>query len=105
MEKRLFNEFLKSVRQGGQILRGERKPSRVTRVDAAPSVQAIRSKLELSQAEFAAMLGVPKRTIQNWEQGIRKPQGPAKALLTVAAKRPDAVLDALHPHIPKAKAG
>jgi len=42
------------------------------------------------------MLGVSSRTLQNWEQGRREPEGPAKALLTIAEKNPRAVLEALH---------
>jgi len=50
----------------------------------------------MSQTEFAAMIGVSARTLQNWEQGRRNPDGPAKALLKVAVKNPQAVLEALH---------
>jgi putative transcriptional regulator len=53
-------------------------------------------KLNVSQNEFALMIGVSVRTLQNWEQGRRKPEGPAKALLKVASKNPSAVLDAIH---------
>ena len=49
----------------------------------------------MSQAEFAAMIGVSTRTLQNWEQGRRTPEGPARALLRVAAKNPQALLEAL----------
>ena len=42
------------------------------------------------------MIGVSARTLQNWEQGRREPEGPAKALLRVVERQPRAVLDALH---------
>jgi putative transcriptional regulator len=42
------------------------------------------------------MIGVSKGTLQNWEQGRREPDGPARALLHIADKNPKAVLDALH---------
>jgi putative transcriptional regulator len=42
------------------------------------------------------MIGVSVRTLQNWEQGRRQPEGPAKALLRIASKNPSAVLEALH---------
>ena len=56
----------------------------------------IRKALSVSRSEFAMMIGVSVRTLQNWEQGRRKPEGPAKALLRVASKNPKAVLEALH---------
>lgn len=54
-----------------------------------------RQRLGLSQSQFAALLGVSARTLQDWEQGRREPSGAAKALLRVAAIRPDAVHEAL----------
>jgi putative transcriptional regulator len=56
----------------------------------------VREKLNVSQNEFALMIGVSVRTLQNWEQGRRKPEGPAKALLRIASRDPNAVLAALH---------
>lgn len=53
----------------------------------------IRSRLQLSQAAFAGLMGVNVRTIQDWEQGRRKPSGPAEALLRIADQRPDVFLD------------
>jgi putative transcriptional regulator len=50
-----------------------------------------RLKLGLLQADFAAMLGVSVRTLQDWEQGRRKPSGAAKALLKVTAAAPEMV--------------
>ena len=57
------------------------------------SVAAIREEYGLSQAKFAALLGISVRTLQNWEQGRRRPQGPARVLLRVVSKHPKAVLD------------
>ena len=51
--------------------------------------QRIRAKLQLSQAAFAGLMGVSLRTVQDWEQGRRKPSGPALALLRIAEQRPD----------------
>ena len=51
--------------------------------------QIIRAKLKLSQSAFAGLMGVSLRTIQDWEQGRRKPSGPAVALLRIAEQKPD----------------
>jgi len=58
-------------------------------------VREIRYKLGQSQADFAAMIGVTVATVQGWEEGKRLPDGPALALLTVAAKNPRIVAKAL----------
>jgi putative transcriptional regulator len=94
MKKPAFEELVKSVRQAGAIRRGKLRSARVT-VRAAEDVRAIRRKLAKSQAEFASMIGVSIGTLQNWEQGRRRPEGPARALLRVAAKNPEAVAEAL----------
>ena len=92
MNDELFNELVASVREGGAILRNEMDASRTFVVDE-PDVAAIREEYGLSQTKFAALLGISVRTLQNWEQGRRHPQGPAKVLLRVASKHPEAVLD------------
>jgi putative transcriptional regulator len=95
MKDEAFKELCEAVREGGRILRGEQKPSRRFSVDDS-FVRRARQSLRLSQAEFAAMLNVPTATLRNWEQGRCVPDGPARALLVVAARRPDAVYEALH---------
>lgn len=67
----------------------------VVKAAAAPVVRDLRLRAKLTQAEFAARLGVPLETIRNWEQGKRSPRGPARALLTVIAREPDMVFAAL----------
>lgn len=94
MRDDLFNELLESVRQGGAILRGELPPSRTFYFDDE-DVKKLRQRMKLSQPRFAAMLGISLGTLRNWEQGRRKPEGPARALLRVASVHPEAVLDAL----------
>src|ERR1044071_687799 len=92
-----FDLLVTSVRQAGRIKRGEVKPAR--KVEVRPEdVKAIRSKLDKSQSEFALMIGVSVATLQNWEQGRRQPEGPARALLKIAAVNPSAVAAALDPH-------
>lgn len=53
----------------------------------------IRKKLKLSQSAFASLMGVSPRTIQDWEQGRRKPQGPAKSLLRIAEQHPEIFIE------------
>jgi putative transcriptional regulator len=89
-----FEKLLTSVRQAGRIRRGEAAPSRMSHFEPA-DVKAIRTRLKKSQAEFALMIGVSVSTLQNWEQGRRQPEGPARALLRVAARNPEAVAEAL----------
>jgi putative transcriptional regulator len=92
MKEDLFQELLESVREGGAILRGEAAASREFTA-REPDVAAIREKYGLSQGKFAALLGISVRTLQNWEQGHRRPRGPARVLLHVAAQHPEALLD------------
>ena len=94
MRKELFDDLLESVREAGAIMRGEMAPSRVFEYTPL-DIKAIRGKLNKSQREFALIIGVSTSTLQNWEQGRRTPQGPARALLKVAEKNPQAVADAL----------
>jgi putative transcriptional regulator len=95
VKDKAFQELVTSVRQAGRIRRGTLKPARVTSFRPT-DVKAVRAKLGASQAEFAMMIGVSVATLRNWEQGRRTPDGPALALLRVAAKNPKAVIDALH---------
>jgi len=66
------------------------KAGRVHRIPLSEITQA-RAKSGLSQSQFAKVLGVSMRTLQEWEQGRRKPSGAARALLSIAAKRPDVI--------------
>ena len=95
MNENDFELLCESIRQAGEIRRGVRKPSR-TFVIEDPDPKAIRERLGLSQSRFASIIGVSVRTLQNWEQGCREPEGPAKALLRVVDREPQAVLHALH---------
>ncbi len=95
MNDELFEELKESIKQGGKILKGKSKPTRKFDFDN-PDPKMIRKKLGLSQSKFATLLGISTSTLQNWEQGRRKPEGPAKVLLNVAAKFPDAVLNTVY---------
>jgi putative transcriptional regulator len=94
MKARKTSKLLESVQQADEILRGARAPSREFHVDAA-AVKAIRARLDISQARFAALIAVDIGTLRNWEQGRREPTGPARALLRAISKNPQAVLSAL----------
>ncbi len=94
MNNELFSELVKSVKQAGDIRKGKSKPSRHA-VISEPDVTAIREKYEMTQQEFSSLLGISVGTLRNWEQGRRKPQGPAKVLLKIAEKRPKAILESL----------
>jgi putative transcriptional regulator len=90
MNDELFAELFESVREGGAILRSQKEPARRFEVKA-PDVKKIREQYQLSQSEFAALLGVSIKTLQNWEQGRRSPHGAARVLLHVAARHPTVV--------------
>jgi len=89
-----FKKLVTSVKQAGKIRRGQLRPGRVT-IFKPTDVRAIREQFEVTQAEFAMMIGVSVATLRNWEQGRRMPDGPARALLKVAAVDPKAVALAL----------
>jgi putative transcriptional regulator len=84
-KRNIGREILEGIRE---IKRGEQG-----RVTTVPSVSSVREKTGLSQAEFARLLGVSVRTLQEWEQGRRAPSGAARTLLMIAAKNPRAFLD------------
>lgn len=94
MKDEAFKKLLESVHQAGQIRRKQMKASRVIEYQAA-DIKAIRNGLGKSQSEFAMMIGVSKDTLQNWEQGRRRPVGPARALLKIAEENPKAIVEAL----------
>ena len=96
MKDELFEELVASVREGGAILRNEAAPSRQFVMDGL-DIKRIRTNYKLSQGEFAMLLGISVATLRNWEQGRRTPDGPARILLQVAAKHPDAVWDVVQP--------
>jgi putative transcriptional regulator len=102
MNEKDFELLVESIKQAGEIKRGERQPSRIFRFSPL-DVKEIRRKLQQSQREFAQMIGVSLATLQNWEQGRRKPEGPARALLRVAMQNPQAVKEALAVEVDAAK--
>lgn len=95
MKKQMFEELLGSVREAGAILRGQQNPSRRT-VTRSSSVRVIRERTRLSQSEFAGLIGVSVKTLQNWEQDRRRPTGPANALLRIIEHDPVLAVKAIH---------
>lgn len=80
---------------GREILSGlrELKRGELGRVVNVPDIGEVRAKTGLSQAQFATLLGVSVRTLQDWEQGRRAPSGAARTLIMVANRNPRALLD------------
>jgi len=85
----LGRKLLQSVREMKAKKRG-----RVTTVELSEVAEA-RHKSGLSQAQFAEVLGISKRTLQEWEQGRRSPSGAAQALIRIAKRHPEVVREAL----------
>ena len=95
MDKQHFDQLVKGVREmkrhvAGKVVRGAKSTELST-----PSVRSIREAAQISQSQFAKLIGVNLRTLQNWEQERTKPTGPARALLKIVASDPTA-LEALH---------
>ena len=89
-------EIIASLKEAIAWAGGADVPVRVTTVQVPTTdVRAVRRKLGLSQSEFAAKFGFQSATLKNWEQGRTRPDGPARVLLAVIARHPEAVEDAL----------
>lgn len=95
MNDEMFNELLESVKEMDQIAKGKKQASRRFSIKE-PEVKEIREKTGLSQTHFARLIGVSKRTLENWEQGRRHPTGPARALLKIVESDPKGAMQALH---------
>ena len=88
MDKQLFDDIVASLNEAVAITKGETAPSRVFTYEM-PNVKEIRAKTGLSQSEFAKKLHISFKTLQNWEQGRRKPTGPAITLMRLLDKDPN----------------
>ena len=96
MNKRDFDQLVKGIREMKQHLAGKSvRGARTTSIDE-PDVRAIRKAAHISQSQFARLVGVNLRTLQNWEQGRTRPTGPARALLKIVASNPKSAIEALH---------
>jgi putative transcriptional regulator len=96
MDKQHFDQLVKGVREMkrhviGKVVRGTR-----TTVVTQPDIRAIREAAKISQLQFAKLIGVSVRTLQNWEQQRTRPAGPARALIKIVASNPKAAIATLH---------
>jgi len=92
VKREIGQEILAGVREIKAYKAGEKNLRTHTLKEPAPP-QVIRARLKLSQAAFAGLMGVSLRTIQDWEQGRRKPSGPAEALLRIAEQKPEVFME------------
>lgn len=95
MEQALFDDLVQSLKEAKAIARGEMPASRRMTV-ASQDVKLVREQIGLSQSEFASLMRVSVKTLQNWEQHRRNPTGPAAALLKIVSTAPELALKTLH---------
>ncbi|PHS39838.1 MAG: transcriptional regulator [Sulfurovum sp.] len=91
MDDASFNKLLESTKEAKEILAKKTSPSRTFYIEE-PNAKKIRSKFHLTQNEFAKMLNISVATLRNWEQGRRRPEGPARVLLNVANRNPEVLM-------------
>lgn len=96
MDKRHFDQLVKGVREMKRHMAGKSVRGARTTSVAEPDVRAIRKAADISQSQFARLIGVNLRTLQNWEQRRTRPTGPARALLKIVASNPKSAIEALH---------
>jgi putative transcriptional regulator len=95
--KNIGDELVEAMREVAAIAQGEAQPAAVHRFPLSldVDVRAVRVGTGLSRAEFARRFALDARALQDWEQGRRQPDRAARAYLTVIARHPEAVVDAL----------
>ncbi len=95
MDKEHFDQLVKGVREMKRHIAGKTVRGAKSTEVPAPDVRTIREAAQISQSQFAKLIGVNLRTLQNWEQHRTQPTGPARALLKIVALNPKAI-EALH---------
>lgn len=91
-----FDKVMAGLDDVQAYLDGERDGYGIRNIKVTkPDVASIRSRTGLSQPAFAKSIGVPLGTLKNWEQGRRRPEGPARVLLALIEKRPSIVQEEL----------
>jgi putative transcriptional regulator len=101
MSDETFNRVVRGFEQAAAHARGEKIGARITTIQVPPppkprtaaQIVATRRNIKCSQSTFAQMLNVSVKTVQAWEQGIRKPSDAALKLLAIAEKHPEVLLD------------
>ena len=88
MNDKQFAELKDAVHMMGRHLRGDKVAGMRVREVPEPDVKAIREAANVSQSDFARLIGINLRTLQNWEQGRSRPTGAARALLKIVASNP-----------------
>jgi putative transcriptional regulator len=96
MDKNLFEDLVQSLKEAKAIRKGKAKASRRFIVHP-PDVKEVREQTGLTQEEFAFLLRVSVKTLQNWEQRRRTPTGPASALLKIVSAAPEVAIRSLRP--------
>ncbi len=95
MDKEHFDQLVKGVREMKRHIAGKTVRGAKSTEVPAPDVRTIREAAQISQSQFAKLIGVNLRTLQNWEQHRTQPTGPARALLKIVASNPKAI-ETLH---------
>ena len=96
MDKEHFDQLVKAVRQMNRHMSGKVVLGVKTTELVEPDVRAIREAAKISQSQFALLIGVNLRTLQNWEQRCTRPSGPARVLLKIVASDPKSAIEALN---------
>jgi putative transcriptional regulator len=96
MNDKQFDELKAAIKMMARHMRGEKVQGLRVYEFPDPDVRAIREGAAVSQAEFARLIGINVRTLQNWEQGRSRPTGAARALLKIVASNPKSAMKALH---------
>lgn len=91
----IFEDMMKGLDEVESFLSGEKAGFKV-RVPAQVDVKAIRQRLNMTQARFSDAFGFSLDAVKHWEGGRRTPESSARAFLTVIARNPGAVIEALH---------
>jgi putative transcriptional regulator len=93
--RNVADELVAAMREAAAIAKGEAKPAAQFPLPLDVDVRAVRAATGLSRAEFARRFALDPRALQDWEQGRRRPDRAARAYLTVIARHPEAVVEAL----------
>lgn len=98
MMSKLGESILRGAKEALDYAQGQKNGFKIHKVKVPTQidVRAIRNKLHMTRREFADQFGFSARTLEKWEQGIRQPEGAARAFLVVINKNPKAVAMALH---------